>query len=155
MVEYERLGGKKMKKGGRMSEDIGWPPSWVTQRMVGSHFLLPVSENVERGWEKRFSEWWLDLLAFFGVPAAGQPGVPTAVPPWPWGTRALGQREILASRLRKAATKLAENSSQFAVWSLNVVISSLIFFFFSESKEKKIILLLIFTLKILCLFSYT
>ncbi len=35
------------------------------------------------------------------------------------------------------------------------VISSLIFFFFSESKEKKIILLLIFTLKILCLFSYT
>ena len=23
----------------------------------------------------------------------GQPGVPTAVPPWPSGTRALGQRE--------------------------------------------------------------
>jgi hypothetical protein len=33
--------------------------------------------------------------------------------------RALGQREILASQLRKVATKLAENSSQFAVWSLN------------------------------------
>lgn len=27
MVEYERLGGKKMEKGGRMNEDIGWPPS--------------------------------------------------------------------------------------------------------------------------------
>jgi hypothetical protein len=58
---------------------------------------------------------------FFGVPATGQSGVPTAVPPWPWGTRALGQREILASQLRKAATKPAENSSQFAVWSLKTV----------------------------------
>jgi hypothetical protein len=27
MVEYERFGGKKMEKGGRMSEDIGWPLS--------------------------------------------------------------------------------------------------------------------------------
>jgi len=27
IVEYERFGGKKMEKGGRMSEDIGWPPS--------------------------------------------------------------------------------------------------------------------------------
>ena len=27
MVEYERFGGKKMEKGGRMNEDIGWPPS--------------------------------------------------------------------------------------------------------------------------------
>jgi hypothetical protein len=59
MVEYERFGRKKTEKGGRMNEDIGWPPSWVTQGMVGSHFLLPFSENVERGWEKRFSErWW-------------------------------------------------------------------------------------------------
>jgi hypothetical protein len=31
------------------------------------------------------------------------------------------QREILASRLQKAATEPAENSSQFAVWSLNRV----------------------------------
>jgi hypothetical protein len=29
------------------------------------------------------------------------------------------RHKILASRLQKAATKLAENSSQFAVWSLN------------------------------------
>jgi hypothetical protein len=49
MVEYERLGGKKVEKGGRTNEDIGWPPSWVTQGMVGIHFLLPLSENVERG----------------------------------------------------------------------------------------------------------
>jgi len=27
MVEYERLRGKKMEKGGRINEDIGWPPS--------------------------------------------------------------------------------------------------------------------------------
>ena len=27
MVEYERFGGKKMEKGGRMNEDIGWPSS--------------------------------------------------------------------------------------------------------------------------------
>jgi len=27
MVEFERLGGEKMEKGGRMNEDIGWPPS--------------------------------------------------------------------------------------------------------------------------------
>jgi len=37
------------------------------------------------------------------------------VPPWPSGTRALEQREILATRLLKTATKPAENSSQFAV----------------------------------------
>jgi hypothetical protein len=37
------------------------------------------------------------------------------VPPWPLGTRALEQRELLATRLQKAATKPAENSSQFAV----------------------------------------
>jgi hypothetical protein len=37
--------------------------------------------------------------------------------------RALGQREILASQLRKTATKLAENSSQFAVWLLNGAIN--------------------------------
>jgi hypothetical protein len=49
MVKYERLGGKKMEKGGRTNEDIGWPLSWVTQGMVGIHFLLPLSENVERG----------------------------------------------------------------------------------------------------------
>jgi hypothetical protein len=30
MVEYKRLGGKKVEKGGRTNEDIGWPPSWVT-----------------------------------------------------------------------------------------------------------------------------
>jgi hypothetical protein len=46
MVEYERLGGKKMEKGGRMNEDIGWPPSWVTQGMVGSRFLLPPSQKM-------------------------------------------------------------------------------------------------------------
>jgi hypothetical protein len=30
MVEYERFGRKKMeeREGGRMNEDIGWPPSW-------------------------------------------------------------------------------------------------------------------------------
>jgi hypothetical protein len=33
--------------------------------------------------------------------------------------RVVEQRVILASRLQKAATKPAENSSQFAVWSLN------------------------------------
>jgi len=27
MVKYERLGEKKMEKGRRMNEDIGWPPS--------------------------------------------------------------------------------------------------------------------------------
>jgi hypothetical protein len=27
MVEYKRFRGKKIEKGGRMSEDIGWPPS--------------------------------------------------------------------------------------------------------------------------------
>jgi len=27
VIEYERLGGEKMEKGGRMNEDIGWPPS--------------------------------------------------------------------------------------------------------------------------------
>jgi hypothetical protein len=27
VVEYERFGGKKMEKGGRIDEDIGWPPS--------------------------------------------------------------------------------------------------------------------------------
>ena len=85
--------------------------------MEGSRFLLPFSAGVERGWGKRFSEWWLDPLAFVGVPAAGQG--PRAMPPWPWGTRALGRREILANRLQKAATKTPENSSQFAVWSLN------------------------------------
>jgi hypothetical protein len=36
--------------------------------------------------------------------------------------QALGQYEILANQLRKTATKLAENSSQFAVWLLNLVI---------------------------------
>jgi hypothetical protein len=41
--------------------------------------------------------------------------------PWLQGTRALEQREILASRLRKTATKPAKNSSQFAVCSLNLV----------------------------------
>jgi len=44
------------------------------------------------------------------------------MPPWPPGKRALEQREILASWLQKAATKTPENSSQFAVWSLNRVI---------------------------------
>jgi hypothetical protein len=43
-------------------------------------------------------------------------------PPWLPGTRVVEQREILASRLQKAATEPAENSSQFAVWSLNVVL---------------------------------
>jgi hypothetical protein len=32
--------------------------------------------------------------------------------------RVLGQHKILASQLQKAATKPAENSSQFAVWLL-------------------------------------
>jgi hypothetical protein len=50
--------------------------------------------------------------SFFGVPAVDY---------WLPGTRALEQREILASRLRKTATKPAENSSQFAIYSLNVV----------------------------------
>jgi hypothetical protein len=27
MAKYERFGGKKMEKGGRMNEDIGWPSS--------------------------------------------------------------------------------------------------------------------------------
>jgi hypothetical protein len=27
VVEYERFGGKKIEKGGRMDKDIGWPPS--------------------------------------------------------------------------------------------------------------------------------
>jgi hypothetical protein len=27
VVEYERFGGKKMEKGGRIDEEIGWPPS--------------------------------------------------------------------------------------------------------------------------------
>jgi hypothetical protein len=27
MVECKRFGGKKMEKGGRMNEDIGWPSS--------------------------------------------------------------------------------------------------------------------------------
>jgi len=27
MVKYERLRGEKIEKGGRMNEDIGWPPS--------------------------------------------------------------------------------------------------------------------------------
>jgi hypothetical protein len=27
IVEYERFRGKKMEKGGRISEDIGWPLS--------------------------------------------------------------------------------------------------------------------------------
>jgi len=27
MVEFERFGGKKMEKRGRINEDIGWPPS--------------------------------------------------------------------------------------------------------------------------------
>jgi hypothetical protein len=35
------------------------------------------------------------------------------------------RRVILVSRLQKAATKQAENSSQFAVWSLNRVIIKL------------------------------
>jgi hypothetical protein len=52
----------------------------------------------------------------FGVPA----GVPTVVPPWPSDTRALEQREFLASQLRKAATQTPQNGSQFAVWSLNI-----------------------------------
>jgi hypothetical protein len=42
-------------------------------------------------------------------------------PPWLPGTRVVERRVILASRLQKAATELAENSSQFAVWSLNRV----------------------------------
>jgi hypothetical protein len=89
--------------------------------MVGSRFLLPPSQKMLNEDERSSSPNDDDPLAFFGVPATGQPGVPTAVPPWPSGTRALGQREILASQLRKAATKPAENSSQFAVWSLNRV----------------------------------
>jgi hypothetical protein len=43
-------------------------------------------------------------------------------PPWLLGTRVVERRVILASRLQKAATEPAENSSQFAVWSLNRVI---------------------------------
>jgi hypothetical protein len=45
-------------------------------------------------------------------------------PPWLPGTRVVERREILANRLQKAATEPAENSSQFAVWSLNRVIYS-------------------------------
>jgi hypothetical protein len=84
--------------------------------MEGSRFLLPFSENIKRGLEKRFSEIWFDPL--FGVPAAGRIAVSTAVPLWPSGTRALKQHGILETRLRKTAIKPPENSSQFAVWSL-------------------------------------
>jgi hypothetical protein len=42
-------------------------------------------------------------------------------PPWRPVTRVVERREILANRLQKAATEPAENSSQFAVWSLNGV----------------------------------
>jgi len=45
--------------------------------------------------------------------------VSKVVPPCPPGTRALEQREILASRQLKTATKPAENRGQFAVCSLN------------------------------------
>jgi hypothetical protein len=44
------------------------------------------------------------------------------VPPWLLGTRALEQREILASWPPKTATKPPENSSQFAVGLLKKVI---------------------------------
>jgi hypothetical protein len=89
--------------------------------MVGSRFLLPPSQKMLNEDERSSSPNDDDLYGFWwscNISARG----PTAVPPWPLGTRALGQREILASRLRKAATKPTENSSQFAVWSLNRVI---------------------------------
>jgi len=68
-------------------------------------------------------------LLFFSVPArTWRLGPRWVVPPWLPGTRALEQREILASRLQKTATKPAENSSQFAVYSLNLVLLFLKYF---------------------------
>ena len=63
-----------------------------------------------------------DLTHSLSLVFLQQGRVPGAMPPWPCGTRGLGRREILANRLQKAATKTPENSSQFAVWSLNRVI---------------------------------
>ena len=60
-----------------------------------------------------------DLTHLLGVPAAR---VPMVVPPWPSGTRALEQREILASWPLKTATKPPENRGQFAVGLLKKVI---------------------------------
>jgi hypothetical protein len=59
----------------------------------------------------------LTYSLIFGVPAAvGRQGSV-------WSRRLGCQvREILASRLQKAATEPAENSSQFAVWSLNRIL---------------------------------
>ena len=90
--------------------------------MEGSHFLLPFSESENEDQRSSFPNDDLTHSLLFLVFLQQSARVPTAVPPWPSGTRALEQREILASQLRKTATKPAENSSQFAVCSLNIVI---------------------------------
>lgn len=57
MVENERFGGKKREKGGKQDRRINIRTAiWSHEGMEGSHFLLPFSESVERGSEKRFSE---------------------------------------------------------------------------------------------------
>jgi len=42
MVEYERFGEKKMEKGGRMNEDIGWPAILSHSEDGGHPFSAPL-----------------------------------------------------------------------------------------------------------------
>jgi hypothetical protein len=73
--------------------------------MVGSRFLLPPSQKMLNEDERSSSPNDDDPLAFFGVPATGQPGVPTAVPPW-------AMRYASARAAQDFGKSAAENSDQ-------------------------------------------
>jgi hypothetical protein len=67
--------------------------------MVGSHFLLPPSQKMLNEDERSSAPNDDDPLAFLVFLSQVSQGSP---PPWPGGTRALGQREILASWLTRS-----------------------------------------------------
>jgi hypothetical protein len=71
-----------------------------TQGMVASIFCSPSQKMLNEDERSGSPNDELTLSPIFGVPA----GVPMVVPPWLSDTRALKQREFLASQLRKAAT---------------------------------------------------